>query len=157
MNRMSVIKFEFEKTYQEIEVAGRVYKLDLSDDAVKNHQKAIQKYYDEAMEISKVDAGKLNVDEQHELFDRMRNTIADLLDGLLGVGSFKTLYADAGESLNNLTEFVATLADIIRKHSSKMSKSANALKAKQAIQQKNNRNKHKAKARNKHQRNNGGQ
>jgi len=112
-------QFKFGKSYEELDIAGEIYKLDLDDEKIKQNQVEIEKFYNEANKISNIDTDGATTAEQHEVFDKTKSLIKSLLDQLLGEGSFDKLYDQSGGSLMNLIDLIYELADIIKEQSDK--------------------------------------
>ena len=64
-------KFEFEKSYEEIEINGKPYKVDLSDDKLKEYQIKFQQFFNEAQELQKADVEKTSLEEQEALLKNL--------------------------------------------------------------------------------------
>lgn len=154
------IRFEFEKTYEEIEVAGRVYKLHLDDESLRDHQNTLLEFYDDTKKMQMIDAETATPEEQDKALDEAKEMLRKFFDQLFGKGSFDQLYLDSGKSLINMVNLGEAVGDVINdkveemrdKQKSKYIKNKNRanLKKKQAIdeankqrRQKQNRNKNK--------------
>ncbi len=48
---MTQFKFEFEKTYKEVEVAGKVYQVEFNDDAINKYQKSLKNFEKQTKEV----------------------------------------------------------------------------------------------------------
>ena len=106
-------KFEFGKSYEEVEIAGKIYKIDFTDAKVKEYQFAIHDYYKEAQELRKVDVEKLTPEEQQEKFVEAMELQRKVIDIILGEGAFDELYEKSGESSQNMVALVEFLAEVI--------------------------------------------
>ncbi|XQY90641.1 hypothetical protein ACNRWW_14035 [Metabacillus sp. HB246100] len=106
-------KFEFKKSYEEIEIAGNVYKLGLSDEDLRKYQKEFSSFFDKQQDFQKIKVDSLSYDEQVEHFDRMKNIIKELIELILGEGTFQPLYEASGKSLVNITELAEYLSEVI--------------------------------------------
>lgn len=106
-------KFEFGKSYEEVEIAGKIYKIDFTDAKVKEYQFAIHDYYKEAQELRKVDVEKLTPEEQQEKFVEAMELQRKFIDIILGEGAFDELYEKSGESSQNMVALVEFLAEVI--------------------------------------------
>lgn len=110
-------KFEFSKSYEEVEAGGEVYRIDLSDDKVIAYQKQFRSYQEEILELDKVDTDKLSPDDVLKHFEKMKAIVKKSIDFILGDGAFDKLYKASGNSLMNLMDFVNYLTVIVREHS----------------------------------------
>jgi hypothetical protein len=101
--------FEFKKSYEELKINDRVYRIDLSDDKVKEYRKVFVEFHDQSVLIQNVDG-----EDQEQLFDKSKEMVTKVIDTLLGTGSFATLYEESGNSLLNMVDLVACLTDVVR-------------------------------------------
>lgn len=114
-----MIKFEFEKAYEEIDINGKVYKMYLGDDSLKSHHKAMDNFYNEIKEIQKIDLNNASMDEQHKVLDDTRELVKEFINQLLGENSFDTLYEESGKSVYNLVMLIDKLSDVIKERAQK--------------------------------------
>jgi|HigsolmetaAR203D_1030402.scaffolds.fasta_scaffold47345_2 hypothetical protein len=105
-------KFEFDKSYEEIEVGGEVYRVDMSDEKIKQYQKTFAEFYKEAQQISEADFEKMPIEEQTDLLEKQKKTMKKLTETLLGEGTFDKLYEQAGRSTANFVKFLMFIGDI---------------------------------------------
>lgn len=77
-------KFEFGKAYEEIEINGKPYQIDFSDDKLKQYQDMFYKFYQEAQEIEQADIEKMTTEEQKALLDKQRQNMKTVTETLLG-------------------------------------------------------------------------
>ena len=106
-------KFTFDKSYEEIDLEGKIYKIDMSDEAIKNYQLAMHKYHKEAQKLEKVDVSKLDFEEQKKTFNQALELQKKFIETILGKGTFDELYEKSGESSSNMVELVVFLGEII--------------------------------------------
>jgi hypothetical protein len=112
--------FDFKKSYEEIKINGEIYKVDLSDDKVKEYQKTFNKFFEESQVLQTIDSTKLSNEEQAELFDSSKRLVAETIDVLLGQNVFSLLYEQSGNSLINMIDLVTFLVDIIKNKTSEL-------------------------------------
>lgn len=103
-----VRKFEFKKSYEEIEIAGKVYHLDLDDESLLSHKASMESYGKKMTDLSTKEI------PEEEIFGMTKDLAKGLLDELFGQGSYETLYAAAGKSLFNLIDLIEFIGDIVR-------------------------------------------
>lgn len=102
-------QFNFEKTYEEIEIAGKVYQIKLDDETMLSHQEAFDKYKKKADEINKM---KTDTPAQtKKVYAEMRKITKEVIEQLLGEGTFDELFEKAGGSLWNLTDLVMEIGE----------------------------------------------
>ncbi|MED4447447.1 hypothetical protein [Bacillus thuringiensis] len=106
-------KFEFKKTYEEVEIAGKVFRIDLNDDKVFEYQESFNKYGKEMQEDSSSDIENFSKEEQKEFFDKQLQRIKEVIEIMLGKDSFEHIYEASGRSIINLAELVTYLSDLI--------------------------------------------
>lgn len=101
-------KFEFEKTYKEIDVAGTVYQVEFNDEAITKYQKAFKRFDKEIKvvtdSISDYESATDEVFE--EVAKKQKEVVKDIVETFLGDGSFDSLYEKAGKSSTNLMGLV---------------------------------------------------
>ncbi|WP_424475387.1 hypothetical protein [Oceanobacillus kimchii] len=107
-------KFEFsKKSYEDIDVHGRVFRLHLDDDSIAKQQKQINEYYKITNDI-KTDLEQLEVEKQHEFIDEIKGMTKELLNTFFDENdAFDFLYEESGRSMYNLTEIVEVIGEII--------------------------------------------
>ncbi|PFK54908.1 hypothetical protein [Bacillus thuringiensis] len=106
-------KFEFKKTYEEVEIAEKVFRIDLNDDKVFEYQESFNKYGKEMQEDSSSDIESFGKEEQKEFFDKQLQRIKEVIEIMLGKDSFEHIYEASGRSIINLAELVTYLSDLI--------------------------------------------
>jgi hypothetical protein len=113
-------KFEFGKAYEEIEINGKQYRVDFSDDKLKQYQDMFYKFYQEAQEIEQADIEKMTQEEQEALLDKQRQNMKTVTETLLGEGTFDELFELAGRSTWNYMKLIEFLAEIIEERFSEI-------------------------------------
>ncbi|MER2057242.1 MAG: hypothetical protein ABTA16_00380 [Niallia sp.] len=109
---MTVKKFEFKQTYQEIEVAGKVYKVYFDDNQMKKYRDLYNKFNAVVKKTEGVNVEDLTNEQQDEYETEQRNTIKEFVDNTLGEGSFDELYEASGKSTYNMAELVYYIMQI---------------------------------------------
>lgn len=107
-------KFEFKKTYEEIEIAGDVYKIDVSDQKLREYQIEFYEFYKESQRLGEIDTNKLSIEEQQKIFDETLEIVKKVVEKLLGAGSFEKLYAASGGSVMNMIDLVNYLGEVFQ-------------------------------------------
>jgi hypothetical protein len=106
-------KFEFGKAYEEIEINGKPYQIDFSDDKLKQYQDMFYKFYQEAQEIEQADIEKMTPEEQNALLEKQRQNMKNVTETMLGEGTFDELFELAGRSTWNYMKLIEFLAETI--------------------------------------------
>jgi hypothetical protein len=112
-------KFEFKKTYEEIEIAGKVYKIEFNDDKLREYQEKFFSFQTDAEEYLKVDETKLTKEELWEHFEKGKQVARNVIDTLLGEGSFDELYEKSGRSIANMYDLIWYLAEIVQERNAR--------------------------------------
>lgn len=105
---MTQFKFEFEKTYKEIDVAGTVYQVEFNDEAITKYQKAFKRFDKEIKVVTdSISDYEFATDESiEEVAKKQKEVVKDIVETFLGDGSFDSLYEKAGKSSTNLMGLV---------------------------------------------------
>lgn len=105
--------FEFTKSYEEVELAGKTYKIEFNDEKVLQYNKNFDKFQKESQRIHKIDAAEMPVKEQQGLFFEMQKLVEGLVKELLGEDAYGELYAASGNSLIGMMDVVVYLSDVV--------------------------------------------
>ena len=106
-------EFQFKSTKEEFKIGGKVYEIDFSDKALKEYQLQMQKYKKQYEDIKKVDFENQSHEEQLKSYDEAFNLVKESVNMVLGKGSFDELYKASGESLENMSQLLTFLYEII--------------------------------------------
>lgn len=106
-------KFEFNKSFEEIEVAGKQYKVSLKDEDRKKYQKQLKKFYDIVSKVKDTNEENIDFDEAIKLEDEVKVTTIETLNVTLGDGVGENLYDAADHQTEELFDIVWGIADII--------------------------------------------
>lgn len=106
-------KFTFDKSYEEIDLEGKIYKIDMSDKAIKEYQIAINKYHKEAQKLESVEISKLDFEEQKKVFIQALELQKKFIETILGEGTFDELYEKSGQSSSNMIDLVVFLGEVV--------------------------------------------
>ncbi|HDR7601036.1 TPA: hypothetical protein QCX65_004480 [Bacillus mycoides] len=118
-----VFQFNFEKTYKEVDVAGKLFKVEFNDDALNRYQKSLKRFKASTNELqnSITDYEKATDEEIDALTVKQKEITKDVVDTFLGEGAFEELYDIAGRAVANLLGLVHYLQDIYVEESMKTS------------------------------------
>lgn len=106
-------KFEFKKSYEEIEIAEKVYNVSLKDEDRKKYSQQLKKFYDLVNKVNKTDTDSLTLEGAQELEDEFKNITLETLDVLFGEKTGQELYKAAEEQTEELIPIVFAVAEII--------------------------------------------
>ncbi len=109
-----VFQFNFEKTYKEVDVSGKLFKVEFNDDALNRYQKSLKRFKasTEELQNAAADYEKATDAEIDALSERQKEITKDVVDTFLGNGAFEELYDIAGRSVANLLSLVHYLNDL---------------------------------------------
>ncbi|MED3586531.1 hypothetical protein P4528_24405 [Bacillus thuringiensis] len=109
-----VFQFNFEKTYKEVDVAGKLFKVEFNDDALNRYQKSLKRFKASTEELQNAATAyeKATDAEIDTLSERQKEITKDVVDTFLGNGAFEELYDIAGRSVANLLSLVHYLNDL---------------------------------------------
>lgn len=106
-------KFEFNKSYEEVEIGGKVYKISFNDDDIRRYVKEMKKYYEKADKMREIDLEELTEEQVDKLIDESLDLAKKFIDVILGKGSFDELYEASGRSSDNMKTLVEFIQVII--------------------------------------------
>ncbi|MBY8908211.1 hypothetical protein K6L05_00235 [Salinicoccus roseus] len=137
VNQNNVVDLEFDDAYQDIGVKGEIFRLDLSDLALK---KLSVRFRDTGIRLQELDT-ELNPDTATEedierIMDAIQSEMKQAIDKTFGEGEYDRLYKLAGGSTSNILKFINTCTNIIDDRREKQQKEAQQSKAQQHLKQK---------------------
>ncbi|USK43533.1 hypothetical protein [Cytobacillus oceanisediminis] len=106
-------KFDFKKSYEEIEIAGEFYKVSLKDEDRKKYSEQLKKFYDLVNKVNVVDPDEIAIDAALKLEEEFKEITLETLDVLFGDQSGQELYAASDEQTEELIPIVFAVAEII--------------------------------------------
>lgn len=110
---INIKKFEFKKSYEEVELAGKVYKIEFNDERLLVYMKVFDKFYTKSNELHEIEAEKLDIKAQEKVLSEMAEMIKEILDLLLGQGAYDELYKESGQSVINMVDVVLFVGDVV--------------------------------------------
>ncbi|EOS8268438.1 hypothetical protein ABTI76_001012 [Bacillus cereus] len=118
---MTQFKFDFEKTYKEVDVAGKLFKVEFNDDALNKYQKALKQFKRGTDELqSMIPNFEAASDKEIDaLTEKQKDLTKQVVETFLGEGTFEELYEIAGRAVANLLSLVHYLNDIYVEESMK--------------------------------------
>lgn len=106
-------KFDFSKSYEEVEIAGKTYKIDFSDEKTLEYQSLYEEALKEGTKASEIDVEKATLEELKAQQENTKRSMEKFVDVVLGEGEFNELYEKAGKSSIIFVELLEFLGDII--------------------------------------------
>ncbi|AXN58353.1 hypothetical protein HWB81_gp44 [Bacillus phage Wes44] len=111
-----VVQFNFEKNHdKEIDINGTVYSIPMDDTSKEKYVKATKKFGIAGEEIAKSSASLLDMSDEEisALTAKQCDMMKDLIETILGKGTFKTMYALAGKSALKLMPLAQELLRLV--------------------------------------------
>jgi len=108
-------QFNFEKTYREIDVAGKLYKVSFDDESMFKYQECFVAYEKKAKELQaeEVDIREATPEQLRDMNAKQREVVKDAIEIFLGEDTFEELYRKAGRSIMNLFSLVNYLTKLV--------------------------------------------
>lgn len=137
VNQNNVVDLEFDDAYQDINVKGEIFRLDLSDIALK---KLSVRFRDTGKRLQEIDVEMDPETATEEDIDRLmeatQTELRQTIDKTFGDGQYDRLYELAGGSTSNILKFITICTNIIDDRREKQQKEAQQSKAQQHLKQK---------------------
>ncbi|QWI52550.1 hypothetical protein EXW56_27060 (plasmid) [Bacillus mycoides] len=117
MNAVSnVLQFNFDKTYKEIDVAGKLYRVAFDDDSMLQYQVSFKAYEVKVQEAQKLvpDVQEATVEQLKEMAEKQKELMRDAIEIFLGADTFEELYDKAGRSSMNLVGLIDYMMDLVQ-------------------------------------------
>ncbi|MES1053447.1 hypothetical protein FOA24_31285 [Bacillus thuringiensis] len=111
---MTQFKFEFEKSYKEVDVAGTVYRVEFNDESLTRYQKELKNFDKESKELQDLipDYETATDEEIDTVMNKQKELVKRAIETFFGKDTFDELYEKAGKSVSNLTGLMNYLTDI---------------------------------------------
>lgn len=111
---MTQFRFEFEKTYKEVDVAGKVYQVEFNDEAINKYQKSLKSFEKKTKEVKDLipDYEKATDEEFDNVMNKQKELVKHVVETFLGENTFDELYEKAGKSIGNLMSLVDYLNNL---------------------------------------------
>lgn len=106
-------KFEFKKSYEEVEIAGEQFKLSMKDDDRKKYAGQLEKFHTVVKEIEGVDPKDVDFKQSQVYEEKMKEMALETLDVVFGEGAGEKLYTLAEEQTEELIPLVFLVAEIL--------------------------------------------
>lgn len=113
---MAAIKIDIKKSYEEVEIGGEVYRIELNDDLKKKYLKADREFTAEMAVLQEADEEKMSDDEKLEFDDKARQSLKKMVDFLLGDGAYEKIYKASGRSTWVVVDIVYQVSQVVRGH-----------------------------------------
>lgn len=114
-----VRKFTFDKTYEEIEVNDKIFKLPMDDESIIGHREEFEKFHKEARELEVQKTDDMSVDEQRKFHEQTKDMLRRVTNQLLEDEPFEDIYRMSGKSLFNMIDFIYSLSEVVEQYADK--------------------------------------
>ncbi|PAD67029.1 hypothetical protein CHH83_20905 [Bacillus sp. 7586-K] len=108
------IKIEVQKAYEEVDIADKIYRIDMTDEKMKQHLTTYAKFQKEIKELEKIDASSTSPDEAIKINEKTKELFEEVINLLLGDGSFDEVYEVCGKSTVVLSDVLRQLMENVR-------------------------------------------
>lgn len=108
-------QFNFEKTYREIDVAGKLYKVNFDDESMLKYQEGFLSYEKKVKELQNeaIDFREASPEVLRAMNLQQRELMSEAIELFLGEDTFEELYEKAGRSLMNLVSLINYLTSLV--------------------------------------------
>lgn len=117
---MTIAKFEFKKTYKEIDINGEVHRVSFDDEAMDRYVDVATDARDEFKALEKFDIDNASKEELYAHRDKQKDAVKRVIEAFLGKGTFDGLYELAGKSVLNLMGLVRYLIELYEEEQESM-------------------------------------
>jgi hypothetical protein len=107
------IKIDVQKSYEEVDIGGDIYILDLNDDKIQEYIAAFDDFQKELEKLGKKDLESMSKAERDQFTKQNQELIEKLTDLMLGNGSFVKVYQKTGKSLMVMTDILVQLMGVV--------------------------------------------
>lgn len=110
-----VHQFSFDKSYIEVDINGKIFKVDQSDAAQKKYRKAYKEFEvkNDALMQNMPDFKTATEEELDAHDDRQLEIVAHMVETFLGEGTFPEIYEMAGRSSINMKPLMEYITSLI--------------------------------------------
>lgn len=106
-------KFEFNKSYKEVDIAGKVYKIRFDDEKLFEYHEAFEDFYKDTKGIKEIEADGMDNKELHKTYKEIREMSKTVLDIVLGEGAYEELYEKSGNSTLAMVDVINFVSDVV--------------------------------------------
>lgn len=106
-------KFNFKKEYEEVEIEGKVYRINFDDASILEYHKEFEDFYKDVERVQAIDTTDMDNAQLKEVFKDIRKISQPMMDSVLGAGSFNELYEKSGRSTMKMVDALNFVSDIV--------------------------------------------
>lgn len=106
-------KFEFKKSYEELEIAGKVYRMRFDDEKLLEYHEAFDEFYQDTKKMQEVETEDMEHEELLDTYKEIREMSKKILDTVLGEGAYDELYEKSGQSTMGMVDVINFVSDAV--------------------------------------------
>lgn len=106
-------KFEFGKSYEELEIAGNIYKIRFDDEKLLEYHKAFEEFYQDTKKIQEIETEDMEHKDLLDIYKEIREMSKEILDTVLGEGAYNELYERSGQSTMGMVDVINFVSDVV--------------------------------------------
>ncbi|MEM5012064.1 hypothetical protein WKH57_15190 [Niallia taxi] len=123
---MAAIKIQVEKVTQDVEIGSLTYTLDLSDENIEVQLAFYDKFKDKTDKYEGVDLATVDSATRKEILEDRKQTVKEMLEVLLGEGSFDQVYSEVGRSIVVTSNVIVQLTDVMKERITQINENSKA-------------------------------
>jgi uncharacterized membrane protein len=113
IHMQDIKKIYFKKSYEDIEIAGKQFRISMKDEDRKRYADQLEKFHVVVKEIESVDAKEIDFKQSQVYEEKMKEMALETLDVVFGDGAGEDLYSLSGEQTEELIPLVFLVAEIL--------------------------------------------
>lgn len=106
-------KFEFKKSYEEVQIDEKVFRIDFSDNKTSQYPKKLQEFKEEFTKLQSTDQTNFSDQEKLDYFDQIKQGVKKVIEEFFGEGSFEEIYVLSGCSIINVMDLIFYISDVV--------------------------------------------
>ena len=111
---MAIRKFEIKQTFEEIEIAGKTYRINFDDESIKRYQHDFVMLKKDYQSLMSIDEKSFSTEEEMlKHFEDIKSAAKIAIESILGTDKFDQIYEDCGRSITNIYDLIWFLKDIV--------------------------------------------
>lgn len=123
---MAAIKIQVEKVTEDVEIGSLTYTLDLSDENIEVQLDFYDKFKDKTDKYEGVDLATVDSATRKEILEDRKQTVKEMLEVLLGEGSFDQVYSEVGRSVVVTSNVIVQLTDVMKNRITQINENSKA-------------------------------
>lgn len=116
-----MLKIDLNKNYEEVNIGGRIFNLDVSDDKLRQYIKVYKEYQEEERQInaklSTINVDSPEIEDYDDVYDEVIELMKRTTDFILEDGAFDYIYGET-KSIHSCADVLVKLTDFISEKTS---------------------------------------